>query len=60
MDATLVDAALAEGTRKFLRSADAIYAAFTALTGGTLVAWDAELLTRAAAITPVGWLEING
>jgi len=60
LDTSLVEAAVAAGTRAFLRSADAVYAALTTRIGGILVTWDDEVVRRAGAITPQGWLEENG
>ena len=45
------------GTGRFLRSGDAFYAALAEGLGGSMVAWDAELVRRAGALTPRDWLE---
>ena len=58
-DATLLSTALRRGPSKFLRGADALYAATAELTGSTLVAWDNELIQRAGAISPTDWLHAN-
>jgi predicted nucleic acid-binding protein len=47
------------GTALGLRGADALYAATAALHGTQLVAWDAELVDRAGALTPPAWLAAN-
>ena len=47
----------------FLRGADSIYVQAAQESGGTLVTWDNELLTRAIAVvptmTPTDWLTAN-
>ncbi|MFM8657257.1 MAG: type II toxin-antitoxin system VapC family toxin [Chthoniobacterales bacterium] len=55
MDMTLIDEALACGTRGLLRGADAVYAAAAISTGTTLVTWDNELIERAGGVTPTDW-----
>lgn len=45
------------GTSRFLRAGDALYAALAEGLGGNVVAWDAELVRRAGALTPRDWLE---
>lgn len=45
------------GTSRFLRAGDALYAALAEGLGGSVVAWDAELIKRAGAMTPRDWLE---
>jgi predicted nucleic acid-binding protein len=55
MDMTLIDEALACGTRCLLRGADAIYAAAAASSGTTLITWDNELIERAGGVTPSDW-----
>ena len=45
------------GTRNFLRAGDALYAAVAQGVEGRLVAWDRELVKRAGAVTPRGWIE---
>ena len=44
------------GTRDFLRSGDALYAALAERMKGELVSWDGELIDRAGALTPQGWI----
>ena len=55
----LLAKALALGTTKFLRGADAIYSATAEIAGCTLVSWDKEHLQRAGALTPDDWLVAN-
>lgn len=45
------------GTSRFLRAGDALYAALAEGLGGNVVAWDAEMVRRAGALTPRDWLE---
>lgn len=52
--------AVAVGTRKFLRSGDALYAALAEGLEGEVVAWDGEMVERAGASTPREWIEHNG
>ena len=59
LDAQFLAQALQTGTRGLLRGADALYAATAELNQARLVSWDAELLRRAEAITPSGWLAAN-
>ena len=40
------------GTRDFLRSGDALYAALAERLEGELVSWDGEVIERAGALTP--------
>jgi len=47
------------GTRNCLRAGDALYAAVAQAAEGQLVAWDRELIERAAALTPEAWLDRN-
>ena len=44
------------GTRNYLRAGDALYAAVAQAAEGQLVAWDRELIERAGALTPDGWI----
>lgn len=60
MDEQLLAAAARLGPAMRLRAADAIYAATAALHGTPLVSWDRELLDRAGALTPTGWIERSG
>ena len=59
VNSVLLAKALALGTTKFLRGADAIYAATAELVGCSLVSWDKEHLQRAGALTPDDWLVAN-
>jgi len=59
MDTRFLAQALQIGTRALLRGADALYVATAELNQARLVTWDAELLQRAAAITPGDWLAEN-
>ena len=45
------------GTRNFLRAGDSLYAAVAQAVDGQLVSWDRELIERAGAVTPDGWIE---
>jgi predicted nucleic acid-binding protein len=56
IDAALLSDALEVGTKTFLRAGDALYLAVTRNGTLELVSWDAELLQRAAAVTPDAWL----
>jgi predicted nucleic acid-binding protein len=47
------------GIQHLLRGADALYAATAELTNARLISWDMELVRRANAITPSGWLLAN-
>jgi predicted nucleic acid-binding protein len=55
----LLAKALALGTTRFLRGADALYSATAEIVGCTLVSWDKEHLQRAGALTPDDWLLAN-
>jgi predicted nucleic acid-binding protein len=59
VDSKLIAEAVLLGTRSFLRSADALYAATAALYSAQLVSWDNELVQRAGAMTPADWLSAN-
>lgn len=59
LDSQFLAQALLTGTRGFLRGADALYVAAAELHQTRLISWDAELLQRAAAITPSDWLTAN-
>lgn len=59
VDAALLTEALRLGTERFLRGADALYAATALRTGSTLVSWDNELIQRAGALTPTTWIDAN-
>ena len=45
------------GTRDFLRSGDALYAALAERLEADLVSWDEELIERAGALTPRRFLD---
>ncbi len=47
------------GTRRFLRSGDALYAALAEELECEVVAWDGELVERAGALTPAEWIARN-
>ena len=47
------------GTRRFLRSGDALYAALAEELECEVVAWDGELVQRAGALTPEVWIARN-
>lgn len=49
--------ALQVGTRGFLRSGDALYAALAKWLDADVVSWDGELIKRAGASTPTDWIE---
>ena len=51
--------AIAVGTREFLRSGDALYAALAEGLECRVVTWDGELIERAGALTPHEWIEHN-
>jgi len=55
----LLAKALAVGTTKFVRGADALYSATAEIVGCDLVSWDKEHLHRAGAVTPDAWLLAN-
>ena len=50
---------IAAGTRRFLRSGDALYAALAEKLECEVVAWDGELVERAGALTPGDWIARN-
>ena len=52
----LLQRAVAEGTERFLRAGDAIYAAVAEAVDGEIVSWDKELVNRAGAVTPEEWV----
>lgn len=52
----MVRRSAAVGTRRFLRSGDALYAAVAEAVGGEIVSWDEELVKRAGAVTPEAWV----
>jgi predicted nucleic acid-binding protein len=59
VDAALLAFAVHLGTRFLLRAGDALYVAVAAVYSAPLITWDAELIRRAGAITPAGWLAAN-
>jgi predicted nucleic acid-binding protein len=59
VNSALLAKALALGTTKFLRGADAMYSATAEIVGCALVSWDKEHLQRAGAMTPNDWLLAN-
>ncbi len=56
LDQELIRLAGRLGTRSFLRTADALYAATARATGSTCISWDSELVERASALLPTQWL----
>jgi predicted nucleic acid-binding protein len=56
LDEPLLALALDIGVRQLLRAADALYAATSMLARAPLITWDNELVSRAGAMTPDGWL----
>lgn len=59
VNAALLAKALTSGTARFLRGADALYAATADTTACELVSWDREHVQRAGAMTPGQWLAAN-
>jgi predicted nucleic acid-binding protein len=59
IDDVMVTVATQLGAQRFLRGADALYAATAQITGTILVSWDNELIQRAGAVTPTDWLAAN-
>ena len=49
--------AIQVGTGSFLRSGNALYAALAEGLEGEVVSWDRELVERAGALTPQGWID---
>lgn len=56
LDEPLLALAMDIGVRQMLRAVDALYAATSALAKAPLISWDAELVSRAGAVTPESWL----
>lgn len=56
---SLLRQAIDTGTRRLLRGGEAIYAALAEQMAVELISWDGELIQRAGATTPTGWLERN-
>lgn len=54
-----MEVAIRLGTHRYLRGADALYAATAHLTGTQLISWDNELVQRAGALTPTAWLDAD-
>jgi predicted nucleic acid-binding protein len=59
VNSVLLAKAVALGTTKFLRGADAMYSATAEIVGCALVSWDKEHLQRTGALTPDDWLLAN-
>ena len=59
LNRTMLRHALEVGTRGFLRSGDALYAALAHWLDADVVSWDRELIRRAGALTPTDWIERN-
>ena len=59
MNRAMLRQALEVGTRGFLRSGDALYAALAEWLAAEVVSWDGDLIERAGASTPTGWIERN-
>jgi predicted nucleic acid-binding protein len=55
----LLSKALAVGSSKFLRGADALYSATAEIVGCDLVSWDKEHIQRAGAVSPDNWVVAN-
>lgn len=55
----LLSKALAVGSAKFLRGADALYSATAEILGCDLVSWDNEHIQRAGAVSPDHWIIAN-
>lgn len=53
---TMLRRAVRVGTRMSVRSGDALYAALAEGMEGEVVSWDGELIERAGALTPEGWI----
>ena len=56
LNRTMLRRAVRVGTRGVLRSGDALYAALAEGVEGEVVSWDRELVERAEALTPEGWI----
>lgn len=59
VNAALLGKALAVGSSKFLRGADALYSATAEIVGCDLVSWDNEHIQRAGAVSPDHWVIAN-
>lgn len=59
VNGALLASALSVGTTKFLRGADALYAATAERTNSSLVSWDKEHIERANGTTPSDWIAAN-
>jgi predicted nucleic acid-binding protein len=57
LDRSLLRRAIAVGTARLVRAGDAVYAAVSDVTDGEIVSWDAELIQRSGAVTPLEWLQ---
>jgi predicted nucleic acid-binding protein len=60
LDDVLLSLAADLGTQRFLRGADALYAATAQLTGSAIITRDQELIRRAGAVSPSDWLASLG
>jgi len=56
IDDALLSLATDIGAQRFLRGADALYAATAQITGSTIISWDQELIRRAGGLSPTDWL----
>ena len=56
LNRTMLRRAVRVGTRGFLRSGDALYAALAERVEGEVVSWGRELVERAGALTPEDWI----
>jgi len=59
LDDALASLAIRLGSQRFLRGADALYAATAQLTGASLISWDNDLIQRSGALSPTDWLNAN-
>lgn len=59
VNAALLCKAMASGSSKFLRGADALYVATAEIVGCDLVSWDSEHIQRAGALSPDEWVAAN-
>lgn len=59
VNAILLSKALAVGSSKFLRGADALYSATAEIVGCDLVSWDNEHVQKAGAVSPDHWVIAN-
>lgn len=59
MNENVIATATQLGVQKLLRGADSLYAATSVILNTELVSWDDDLILRAGAVTPAGWLAAN-